>query len=153
MGRANSDWVDYNLIDFSNESIKQYHIDTRDFCCLTNTFDCQRLPPEFELKTMLKSKRKFLLASFEVKELIDKLFKESGGYGDWRMLSINGGDKYKGLDFWFKYIRIYRTKYGLIIKSHIDGKCIPLEAFQLGIDKSSLNFISYKKVKQDESIL
>lgn len=144
MNRPNTEWVDYTKIDFANESIKQYHIDTRDFYCLCNTNIDKKIPSEGELKTMLKAKRKFFYASFEVKEIIDKLFKESGGKGDWRMLSLKGGGQYR-IDFWLKYIRIYRTQYGLIIKSNYDGKCIPSEAFKLPIDGNALNFIPIEK--------
>lgn len=47
----------------------------------------------------------------EVVELLTRLFNESGGNIKWRSLYID----HPQMNYWLKYIRIYRTDLGLVI--------------------------------------
>lgn len=126
-------WDDLDKIDFSDESIKQYHIDTRDFHCATSKEEKKDL----NLQKVVLYVGRFFFTSLEVRELLDKLYAESGGKLTWRYLSI----KECGENWNLKYLRIYRTEHGLVVcnkdsvilrKDHLTGK----------IDNSLLNKIS-----------
>jgi hypothetical protein len=105
-----NNWINYNEIDFFDESIKAYHIDTRDFFCATNDFS-----PKILGVKHLKNRTQYFHNGKEIKDLIDRLFNESGGAVKWRMLTLcNEGKRYTG-NWQLKYIRIYRLEYGLLV--------------------------------------
>lgn len=102
-------WKFYTEIDFSNEKIKQFHVDTRDFHCSVNEDN-----PKKELIGMSKVKfhpDKYAHTGEEVMQLLTRLFNESGGKAKWRFLMLDTvGDNWS-----LKYIRIYRTYFGLVV--------------------------------------
>lgn len=107
MGRNTDEWLFYTEIDFSDKKILQYHIDTRDFHCYTNT---EKAEKDLNLKTLAKYQGKFFYTGEEVVSLLTRYFNESGGKKDWRFFYL------KGLDNWqMKYIRIHRTEHGLVV--------------------------------------
>lgn len=94
-------WIPYTEVNFSDPEVNQLHVDTRDFHVLV-----QKEPSEKGLKdlgTLYRYPERFFYTEEEVKNLIDRLFKESGGFRKWRVLWIDC------VNDWFKYIRIYRV--------------------------------------------
>jgi len=98
-------WLHYKEVDFSNEEIQQFHVDTRDFHVSTIMEPSEDVPSLNKLK---KYTDRFFYTSLELKTLLDSLFIQSGEDKSWRYLTING-------DWNLKYLRIYRTSYGLLI--------------------------------------
>lgn len=110
-------WIHYSKFDFKDQNIKQYHVDTRDFHIHTDT----ELKTDFDLTKILTKKNKpnFFFTPEEVKEILDKLFNESGGDGQWRMLTlIEPSDRSYSANWQLKYIRIYWTVYGFLMCNH-----------------------------------
>jgi hypothetical protein len=110
-------WIPYKEINFADETIHQYHVDTRDFGCLTktdfypdNVDEKQGERPFPDIHTLLKYRGRFFYTAEDVVTLLDRLFTESGGEKKWRNLVLEGDNSWR-----LKYIRIYRTKWGLII--------------------------------------
>lgn len=100
-------WIFYTDVDFYDKSILQYHVDTRDFHVLINGEKPDQLP---DLQTLTKYKDRFFYTDKEVAELIDRYFKESGGVKEWRLFMLEG---YR--NWGLKYLRFYRTEYGMIL--------------------------------------
>ena len=100
------EWQPLDNIDFSDKQINQYHIDTRDFCIYISK-------GKPVLKGVFLTKSKWFYTEGEVKNRVEELYKESGGKGEWRMLSLEGSDDTK--NWKMKYIRIFRYKKKLIV--------------------------------------
>ncbi len=93
---------------FADEAYNQFHVDTRDFH--VNYFNGE-LPPTLNLRPLAKYPEKFLHTPEEVMQTLTRLFNESGGKAEWRMLSLKGMEGEKVSYNWgMKYIRIYRVK-------------------------------------------
>lgn len=96
-------WIPFTDLDFNNQSINAFHIDTRDFHA-----DCQEdadyIKEKIDFKTLSNYPERFYFTGEEIKLILKRLFQECGGSKQWRMLSFkeNGG-------YWLKYIRIYRV--------------------------------------------
>lgn len=99
-------WVKHTNIDFADESIIAYHIDTRDFHVSTNNY----LPPIDLFKTR-KNPDQYFFTPEEIKELIERYYNQSGGDGEWRMFSLEGSGRQKTEGWQLKYIRIHRLKH------------------------------------------
>lgn len=99
-----SDWVLLKDVDFSDTSIVAYHVDTRDFCCAYNDYDFK---VDLDLRKVSKHPEYYEHTPEEVVELLSRLYEESGGKGEWRMLVLEGEDFRTG-GWQMKYIRIYR---------------------------------------------
>lgn len=105
------DWKFYEEIDFSDESIKSYHIDTRDFHCITHTKESDK---KMDFAKIKKYPERFFHTSDEVKVLLDRLFNESGGKVGWRFLMLDSNDRRMG-NWNLKYIRIHREGSKLVV--------------------------------------
>ena len=102
-----NDWVFYKEVDFADKKILQYHIDTRDFYCLTNTEKAEKFP---DISKLLKYPERFFHTPDEIVKMINRYYTDSGGEKEWRFFSL------KGVDNWsMKYIRIYRADEGLLV--------------------------------------
>lgn len=103
-------WIPFTDLDFNNQSLKAFHIDTRDFHA-----DCQEdadyIKETIDFKTLSNYPERFYFTGEEIKAILKRLFEESGGLREWRMLSFKENNGY-----WLKYIRIYRVdeKYFII---------------------------------------
>lgn len=111
-------WKYIDDIDFSNENNLRFHIDTRDFYCLVWKKDELLVNGKGNiLDTTLIDKypaEKYYHNEQEVKELIQRLKSESGGDGEWRMLSLKHHNKQ--VSGWrLKYIRITRMQKGFLV--------------------------------------
>lgn len=110
-------WIPFKQVDFTDQTIRQYHVDTRDFCVLCNeeeypekTKNDRDYKPLPDLHVLLKYRGRFFYSDQEVLDLITRLFTESGGEKKWRHLVLEGDGSWR-----LKYIRIYRTKHGNIV--------------------------------------
>ncbi len=105
-------WKPFKEIDFADTSIMQYHIDTRDFCCIINR---NKSDKDIDFAKIKKYPENFFHSAEEVVETITRLYNDAGGEAKWRFLSLDGkGDKISS-NWQMKYIRIYRTEQGLVV--------------------------------------
>ena len=114
-----SNWKYYEDVDFSDVNIARYNIDTRDFYCAVQT-KAEMEQHDRLIATLDTSKidkypvTKFYHTEQEVKDLIERFWKESGGDGEWRCLSLKS--KNSNVTNWnLKYVRIVRTEKGLLV--------------------------------------
>jgi hypothetical protein len=110
----NDKWIKYQEVDFDDPSILQYHIDTRDFHCHTSKepFKPEKNDPVLNIDKLYKYGDEFFYTGQEVREMLDRYFKDSGG-GEkrWRLFEI---ELLSG-SWSLKYIRIYRVDKGLVV--------------------------------------
>jgi hypothetical protein len=115
-------WKYYEDIDFLDQSIVRYNIDTRDFYCAIQT-KAQLEEIEKNDKLIIKldisvidkyPANKYYHTEQEVKDLIERFWRESGGDGEWRMLSLKSKNKHV-TNWELKYIRIARTDKGFLV--------------------------------------
>lgn len=115
-----SAWITHKDVYFDDESIKQIHVDTRDFHC--SVVDRNKPDKEGEWKSVIekyKGRVEYLHSASEVKSLIDRWFEESGGKRDWRHFYVDSNDT--AVAGWLmKYIRIYRIDDGFIVCNRND---------------------------------
>lgn len=104
-------WKPYFEVDFTDESITHYSIDTRDFHTHVSS-DAVEVPSANKLK---KDPSKYYHTIEELKALIHRLFTESGGAVEWRFLSLEGDATHQTSNWQLKYIRIYRTPHGFLV--------------------------------------
>lgn len=146
-----SNWKYYEDVDFSDENIARYNIDTRDFYCAVQTKAEIELNKHLidELDTTAIDKypaTKYYHTEQEVKDLIERFWRESGGDGDWRMLSLKS--KSKSVTNWnLKYIRIVRTEKGFLVCNSY-GVVISKNTLSDPIEKEYLNHIADKLYKR-----
>ena len=115
-------WKYYEDIDFSDKSIARYNIDTRDFYCAIQTKaqleqmgENDKLIAKLDTTAIDKySATKYYHTEQEVKDLIERFWRESGGDGEWRMLSLKSKNKHV-TNWELKYVRIARTDKGLLV--------------------------------------
>ncbi len=105
-------WKPFTGIDFADTSIMQYHIDTRDFCCITNS---DKSDKDIDFAKIKKHPENFFHSAEEVVETITRLYNDAGGEAKWRMLVLEGEGVKPSSSWQMKYIRIYRTEQGLVI--------------------------------------
>jgi hypothetical protein len=105
------DYKFMKMVDFRDETIKEYHIDTRDFYCSTSKVDSGRVP---DLSKVNNYPLRFFHTPEEVMVTLDRLFQESGGNVKWRHLALTGEGARVTNNWNLKYIKIYRTEHGMI---------------------------------------
>jgi hypothetical protein len=143
-----SNWKYYEDVDFSDQNIARFNIDTRDFYCGTQTkeevkeYDRGKV---VELDTSIIDKypiNKYYHSEQEVKDTIERFWRESGGDGEWRMLSLKSQNK--NVRNWnLKYIRIARTQKGFLICNNY-GAIISKNDLSEPVDNEHLCFIRKK---------
>jgi flavorubredoxin len=129
-------WIPFKELDFNNNKILQYHIDTRDFHCNT-------LTEEFDFKIDIGKTIKFPANYFhtgdEVKKLLERYYEESGGDGEWRMLTLTGQAEYRTSGWQLKYIRIFRLPEGLVVYDRQTNFLFPKDMLACKVNKKYLN--------------
>ena len=146
-----SNWKYYEDVDFSDVNIARYNIDTRDFYCAVQT-KAEMEQHDRLIATLDTSKidkypvTKFYHTEQEVKDLIERFWRESGGDGDWRCLSLKS--KNKNVTNWnLKYIRIVRTDKGFLVCNSY-GAIISKNDLSDPIEQEYLNHIEDKLYKR-----
>ena len=102
-------WRIFDQVDFTDNSLNQFHVDTRDFHTSSSE---DRM--EMDISKLEKYGDRFFYKSEEIQPILQRLYKESGGKGNWRSLSLKGNNS-DPVTGWLKYIRIHRTDKGLVI--------------------------------------
>lgn len=108
MPKEEDKWRFYKDVNFSQEDVLHYNVDTRDFHCGWS-MEKYDLPP---IDKILKYKERFFFTPEEVVAVLDRIYEESGGKGSWRMLDLKA-DYCRNWDM--KYIRIHRFPEGLVM--------------------------------------
>lgn len=145
-----SNWKYYEDVDFSDENVARYNIDTRDFYCAVQTKEemeqSDRLIEKLDTSVIdTYPTSKFYHTEKEVKDMIERFWRESGGDGDWRCLSLKS--KNKNVTNWnLKYIRIVRTDKGFLVCNSY-GVIISKNSLSDPIETEYLNHISDKMYK------
>jgi len=145
-----SNWKYYEDVDFSDENIARYSIDTRDFYCAVQTKEEMEQSNLFEkIDTRVIDTypiSKFYHTEQEVKDLIERFWKESGGDGEWRMLSLKS--KNINVTNWnLKYVRITRTEKGFLV-GNSQNYILSKATLSDPIEKEYLNHIAHKLYKR-----
>lgn len=123
-------WIHFKEIDFTDESVTIYHIDTRDFhCSMQRDEDRSGL----DVNKLSKYPTRFFHTPERIVEILTRLFEESGGPVKWRYLIFEGDREYSH-NWQLKYLRIHRTPLGLVI---CDNRHIAIrnEILEYAIDK------------------
>lgn len=129
-----NDWVFFKEIDFSDEDINQFNIDTRDFHVgYTVDSGIEKLN-----LSVINQYPHFFHSSEEVKELLDRLFSQSGGGVEWRYLSLSGIAERYTAGWQLKYIRIIRSPNGWIVCNN-DYSALNKEMLACDINQKLLN--------------
>ena len=114
---APAKWIPFKEVDFSREDCLALHVDTRDFCVLAN----DSRPDDLYVDKARKNPSWYVHTPEEIVTLLTRLYEESGGPGEWRMLSLEGQAEYITSGWQMKYIRIYRYPDGMLVTSgHMD---------------------------------
>jgi hypothetical protein len=141
-------WTYYEDLDFSKEESIRFNIDTRDFYCGVQTQSeiesSLNVIPNLDTTIIDKFPTDvYYHTEQEVKDFLSKLVKESGGDGEWRMLSLIS--KNPNVSNWkLKYIRITRTEKGFVVCNR-DNYPISKEVLSEPVEKQYLNHISVDK--------
>ena len=124
-------WVPHNEIDWLDSRYNQFNIDTRDFHVIGGVGEQHK-----DWETIKKYPR-FFFTSQEVEELVNRLYVESGGEGEWRCLELVSNDK-RVLNWNLKYIRIQATELGFIVCND-DWAAIPKDVLSSPINQEYLH--------------
>ena len=140
-------WKYYEDVDFSDENVAMYNIDTRDFYCSVQTKAEMEQPDRLIAKLDTTKIDKYPATKYyhtekEIIDLIERFCRESGGDGEWRMLSLKSDNK--NVTNWnLKYVRIVRTEKGFLVCNSY-GIIIGKAYLSDPIEKEYLNHISKK---------
>jgi len=107
--KEQKEWIPYTDIDWNDPENNRFNIDTRDFHAGYKFSDENHK----DWKTISKYDH-FFFTKDELISLIDRLFVESGGKGNWRMLDLKHNDS-RVKNWSLKYLRIFRTEKGFLV--------------------------------------
>jgi hypothetical protein len=123
-------WIFFEEIDW--EKNNRFSIDTRDFSVIA--YSDEEIHPETKIS---KIRPTFYFTKNELVELITRLFNESGGKVEWRMLDLNITDN--RVNSWrIKYIRIWKTDNGYLV-CNSDNISVPKRIWEYSVNKKYLN--------------
>lgn len=106
-----NEWKPFEEIDFNDQDINTFNIDTRDFhvgYTTDNYLDRVNY-------AKIEKYPHFFHTGDEVKEILRRLFTDSGGKNDWRYLSLTGEAEQCSAGWELKYLRIIRSPKGWLI--------------------------------------
>jgi len=132
-------WIPYSELDLESNLTR---IDTRDFCGYNDS--CEDEVMSKILATVVKKYRSdnedTCFTKEQIKDAMDKIYIESGGHKEWRMLTFIG-DKRSG-SWIFKYLNIYKLKEDCYIiegKQNDNSILLSKSVIEKGINKEHLN--------------
>jgi hypothetical protein len=126
-----NEWVFFKDIDWNCQKNNNFNIDTRDFHVGYNFNE----KPHKDWLTISKYNH-FFLTENELKEVLNRLFEESGGVGEWRMMDLIADDN-RVRNWNLKYLRIYRTEKGFLV-CNSEHQAIRKELLNSKVDKHYL---------------
>ncbi len=140
-------WILFKDIDWNDENYNQFNVDTRDFHVGYCKRDLNAIVDEHDLTWHEKSYKtirwdkirkypRFFFSEEELKALIERLYTESGGKGEWRMLDLVSGDE-RVRNWNLKYLRIWRTDKGFVICNNYNV-AIPKPILEVKVDLEHL---------------
>jgi len=104
-----NEWVFFQDIDWNCDKNNRFNVDTRDFHVGYNFND----EIHKDWATIIKYNN-FFFTEIELKNLLNRLYEESGGKGKWRMMDLVGNDN-RVKNWNLKYLRIFRTEKGFLV--------------------------------------
>jgi len=116
--KEQNEWIPFTEIDWNDVENNRFNVDTRDFHC--GYFLSKE--PHKDLKTLEKYDS-FFHTEQEVKDFVKRLYDESGGKNEWRMIDLVSNDS-RVLHWKLKYLRIFREEKGFIV-CNSDNVAIP----------------------------
>lgn len=108
------DWIAHTQVDWNDNNVTAYSVDTRDFHIIANTQPIEKYP---DVAKCSKHPERYYHTIEEIKALIDRYYEESGGEQDWRMFSLIGDGTIRTQNWQLKYIRIMKMNKGWIVYS------------------------------------
>lgn len=129
------EWNFFTEVDFADETVKMFSVDTRDFHCIAIK-DYQGAGEE--KLNIAKLDARFFNTHEEVLATVAKLFATSGGKVGWRMLNLKGDGERVSYNWGLKYLRIERTEKGLVI-CNAKHYAIRKDIFDCEIEQEYLN--------------
>jgi hypothetical protein len=126
-----NDWVFFRDIDWNCPKNNRFSVDTRDFHCGYTFKD--ELHPDYS--TISKYER-FFFTEDELKQEIERLYQESGGEKEWRLLELVSNDP-RVKNWNLKYLRVWRTEKGFLI-CNSGNKALSKDLLSCSIDKRFL---------------
>lgn len=136
-------WKPFQEVDFEDQTILQYHIDTRDFYCKTNNYPLISVGDKINWEKITKYPERFYFTLEELQYFINRIYKESGEEGEWRMLIL---DIPRGENWNLKYIRIYRIVNNIFIICNKDSYALKQEILDAKVVTEYLNLIKKEEV-------
>jgi len=125
-----NEWVFFRDIDWNCSKNNVFSVDTRDFHC---GYTFREAHPDY--RTISKYER-FFLTEDELKSELERLYTESGGEKEWRLLELVTSDE-RVKNWNIKYLRIWRTEKGFVV-CNSDHKAIPKDVLSCQVDKRFL---------------
>jgi hypothetical protein len=95
-----------STMDLTDERVNLFNVDTRDFHWRPQK-DIEGV--KYSLTRADKHPENYFYTAEEVKAMLQRLYEESGGPGEWRMLSLSGDAKFRTQGWQLKYLRIIRV--------------------------------------------
>lgn len=127
-------WKSFENFNLEGEVNTRWFIDTRDF----HFEKYEQKYKEEHLERIYKKPVRFIYSKEEVEKHIKRLYEESGGEGDWRMLDLKENSPL--VNNWnLKYINIYKLEEGFII-CNSSNTPIPKHIIVSPINKEYLNY-------------
>ena len=126
------EWVFYKDIEWTSPTVNTFNVDTRDF----HVGYGYKEGKHKDWNTISKYTH-FFFSEDELKVLLDRLYTESGGDGEWRMLDLESSDK-RVTNWNLKYLRIQRTDNGFLV-CNSNYNALPKMLLNLPINKEFLN--------------
>lgn len=125
------EWMKFTEIEWNDPKFNKFNLDTRDFH-VGYTWK-EELHPDM---STLRSYPHFFFTEEEMKKELARIFEQSGGEGEWRMIDLESSDE-RVRNWNLKYLRIWRTDLGFIICNQ-DEKALTKELIQKPINQQLL---------------
>lgn len=140
------EWISHKDLKVTKD-IVAIHVDTRDFSlvCTTNKED----KPNIDDNNIIGNPE-YSFTTQQMKALINKLFKESGGEKKWRFLHFINEEKKLiiGGNWQFRYLRFYKCKPNIwICKPREDSEVVKRDLFDLLVFGDIMSSHDYSKKK------
>lgn len=130
--KEQDEWIPFTEVDWNDKENNRFNVDTRDFHC---GYRLSRNSHK-DYKTIKKYEH-FFHTEQEVKDLIQRLYNESGGKNEWRCLYLVSKDS-RVLNWKLKYIRIFREVEGFIV-CNSDNIAIPKDILSCKVNQEYLH--------------